>query len=232
MKTFLSTCLLLVILGPGLDTLEVSTSYASQEVPAVEAKQEVVMAADTAAAQKTLTCPVTTEYGTSKDNCLIEGGGCFSQRIETYLNGSIKTYTKRGCAEDCISANATFSSVEYKYLLHIYYCCQFSYCNLNFPKKPRRVFNGLECPNYCVAESAVSEGSDAIKCYNEETQCIDFVLVDDDSEVPDKVVKGCASPAFCELAKTTKLNKYFSGTITRARCGEALPSPNKLSIEV
>ncbi|XP_053257950.1 phospholipase A2 inhibitor and Ly6/PLAUR domain-containing protein-like [Podarcis raffonei] len=223
MTTFLSTCLLLVILCPGLDALEVSTGFASQEVPEVEGTQVVVMAADTATVT-TLEC-----VRNKSHNCLIEGGSCFSQRTKTYLNGSVETYRNKGCAEDCISANATFSSVERKYFQHIHYCCQKTLCNLRVLEMPPRNLNGLECPNLGVAESEASEGLNAIRCYDEETQCIEFVLVHDDSEVPDKVVKGCATPAFCELAKTSILNQYFSGMITRARCCGAIVSPKQLS---
>ncbi|XP_033015188.1 uncharacterized protein LOC117052402 [Lacerta agilis] len=227
MTIFLSTCLLLVLLCPGLDALEVSTGYASQEVPVVEGTPEVVVAADTATL-KILQCRETVQSRT----CRIKGGSCFYDLTETYLNGSIDTYKTRGCAEDCVSANATFSSVESKYIQHIHYCCKEFLCNFRLPAKPKRDFNGLECPNLCVAESAVSEDSGAIRCNDDETQCIEFVLVHDDRGVPDKVVRGCATPAFCELAKTSELNKYFSGTITRARCGETLPSQKQLSIEV
>ncbi|XP_033015189.1 phospholipase A2 inhibitor and Ly6/PLAUR domain-containing protein-like [Lacerta agilis] len=219
MTIFLSTCLLLVLLCPGLDALEVSTGYASQEVPVVEGTPEVVVAADTAKV-KTVTC---LENWNSR-TCVTKGGSCFYDLTDTYLNGSIQSYKTRGCAEDCVSANATFSSVQYKYIQHIHYCCKNLICNFRSPDKPKRNLNGLECPNLGVAESAVSEGSDAIKCYGDETQCIEFVLVHDDRGVPDKVVKGCATPAFCELAKTSELNKYFSGTITRAQCCETLPS--------
>ncbi|XP_053257952.1 phospholipase A2 inhibitor and Ly6/PLAUR domain-containing protein-like [Podarcis raffonei] len=222
MTTFLSTCLLLVILCPALDALEVSTGFASQEVPEVEGIQAVVMAADTATVK--LQC-VTNR----KITCHIKGGSCFSQLTETYLNGSKETYKNRGCAEDCIPANATFSSVERKYVQYIHYCCQIYYCNQGVLEMPPRRLNGLECPNLGVAESEVSKGSNAIKCYNEETRCIEFVLVHDNSEVPDKVVKGCASPGFCELAKTSKLNKYFSGMITQTRCYETIVSPKQLS---
>ncbi|XP_053257951.1 phospholipase A2 inhibitor and Ly6/PLAUR domain-containing protein-like [Podarcis raffonei] len=222
MTTFLSTCLLLVILCPALDALEVSTGFASQEVPEVEGIQAVVMAADTATVK--LQCVTT-----MMKPCIIEGGSCFTQLTENYLNGSRKADKNKGCAEDCIPANATFSSVERKYIQYIHYCCQTFLCNLGFPEMPPRNLNGLECPNLGVAESEASEGLNAIRCYDQETQCIEFVLVHDNSEVPDKVVKGCASPAFCELAKTSILNKYFSGKIIGARCGETLVSPNQLS---
>ncbi|XP_053255509.1 phospholipase A2 inhibitor and Ly6/PLAUR domain-containing protein-like [Podarcis raffonei] len=221
MTTFLSTCLLLVILCPGLDALEVSTGFASQEVPEVEGTQEVVMA------KGELQCAIT-----QLKSCNIkigEGGSCFYQRTETNLNGSNEIDTNKGCSKDCISAKYSFSSVERKFIQRIHDCCKILLCNMKVLGMPARMLNGLVCPNLGVAESEVSEGSNFIECHNEETRCIEFVLVHDNSEVPDKVVKGCATPNFCELAKTSALNKYFSGMITLARCGETVVSPKQLS---
>ncbi|XP_053253955.1 uncharacterized protein LOC128418372 isoform X1 [Podarcis raffonei] len=138
-------------------------------------------------------------------------------------NGSsVESNFKMGCATNCPSTNYTFSTLEDD-LQNRIYCCQTLFCN------ERRIdwggygFNGLRCPFYDASDPENCPKLRNLRCRGDETRCFEFVLVHNDSSVPDKVYNGCATPTFCELARTSPYYDYLSGTITEARCGDTLP---------
>ncbi|CAI7934789.1 Hypothetical predicted protein [Podarcis lilfordi] len=110
-------------------------------------------------------------------------------------------------------------------------CCQTLFCNKKSITHLHRQLNGLTCPILGPSGPVVSERPKPIRCYGDETRCLEFVLVRDDSEVPNEVVRACATPSFCEMAKMSMHIDAISGTITEARCCESVRSEEQLNIE-
>ncbi|XP_033015195.1 phospholipase A2 inhibitor and Ly6/PLAUR domain-containing protein-like [Lacerta agilis] len=160
-----------------------------------------------------------------------KGGSCFVQYNTTTLNGSFMFEDARGCTTDCTPENYSFTNENGRYWRSYRSCCSGLDCADLFTQKMKYQFNGKECPTCCRSLSKACNGSKTIKCLNDETQCIEFVVAHDDSAIPEDYFYGCAAPKFCELAKNSMHIDAVSGTITRARCSDTLPSPKQLNYE-
>nr|XP_028597974.1 phospholipase A2 inhibitor and Ly6/PLAUR domain-containing protein-like [Podarcis muralis] len=130
-----------------------------------------------------------------------------------------------------LSLNELQLSIFKGYLKSNIDCCQDDFCNARQIDWPGYLLNGLRCPSYHPSGPEDCLKLRNLRCRGDETRCFEFVLVHNDSSVPDKLYSGCATPTFCELARTSPYNDYLSGTITKARCGDTLPSGKKLNNE-
>ncbi|XP_033015191.1 uncharacterized protein LOC117052405 isoform X2 [Lacerta agilis] len=212
MKIFPSTCLLLAILSPGLALMCSRGQH------------------DYSPGKKILLL-----------TCSTQGGSCYTQYTASTLDvpvpsnslkdGSPKRLKKWGCAKNCTNENYSFTTVEGRYFQTNKKCCGSPMCNTKDTETPSRKFNGQECPIYCNPGSEDCEGPKTIRCSNAENRCIEFVVVHNKSAVPDKFVRVCGTPSFCQLAKTSMYSRIFSGTITQARCCDSMPSSQQLNFE-
>ncbi|CAI7934777.1 Hypothetical predicted protein [Podarcis lilfordi] len=163
--------------------------------------------------------------------CAIEDGLCFAHLTRNGLRGSKKDKFVVGCTPNCTEENYSFTTVD-GYLQTIRECCADFLCNDEIHDTDiERVRNRRKCEACRASGSEGCPDLETISCYGNETQCISFVLVHNNSLVPDVSYKGCATPSFCELARTSPYNGYFLGTITQARCCDTLPSPQPLNFE-
>ncbi|CAI7934788.1 Hypothetical predicted protein [Podarcis lilfordi] len=168
----------------------------------------------------------------SKGTCeTSEGGSCFFRVIGRRFNGSAKLETEMGCTTDCTSGNYIFTSGKDHFLRDIRFCCHAKDCYKKFFQLQQPKLNGQECPTCFPSFSKACKGSETIKCYDDQTQCIEFVLDHDNSTIPEKDFHGCASPTFCAMAKNSMHFYAFSGTITKARCSDTLPLLEQLNFE-
>ncbi|XP_033015194.1 phospholipase A2 inhibitor and Ly6/PLAUR domain-containing protein-like [Lacerta agilis] len=151
-------------------------------------------------------------------------GICFTIQIDNHLNSTPNRRTKWGCMTDCTSDKTTFTTVGNKYFRNIKTCCGKQLCNATPPPRRDPKLNGLECPFYCQDSKAPK----TVKCFDDETRCMDFILIRGDAKVPE-VFQGCATPSFCEQASASMIDKYLSGNITRPRCYESFPSSEQQS---
>ncbi|XP_053255498.1 phospholipase A2 inhibitor and Ly6/PLAUR domain-containing protein-like [Podarcis raffonei] len=144
---------------------------------------------------------------------------------------SLEFRTETGCTTDCTLENYSFTTSEGDFILNFRECCHPIHCLQQFGFRHGRRLNGQECPTCIPSLSEACKGSETIKCYNDETQCMEFVVAYDDSAIPNKHFHGCASPKFCGLAKNPMHFDALSGAITKARCSDTLPPLEQLNIE-
>nr|XP_028572179.1 phospholipase A2 inhibitor subunit gamma B-like [Podarcis muralis] len=201
MKIFLSTCLFLAILS---------------EVAAVVCIVRKSKEKGTGRGVKTC---VTTE-----------GGNCFYGFTVSNL-GAYYYDREQGCTTDCTVESYTFTREDGRYLRSFRSCCRSTSCGSLVGEKGKPKLNGRECPTCCPSLSKACKGSKTIKCNDDETQCIEFVVAHDNSSIPDEHFHGCASPKFCAMAKKSMHFDALSGTITRARCSDILPPLEELNFE-
>ncbi|XP_077788296.1 phospholipase A2 inhibitor gamma subunit B-like [Podarcis muralis] len=154
-----------------------------------------------------------------------EGGSCFNRVVGRTFNGSTKFEIEMGCTTDCTSRNYIFTSGKDYFLRQVRFCCRATDCYKKLYEMEQPELNGQECPTCFPSFSKACKGSKTIKCYDDQTQCIEFVVDHDDSAIPDKHFYGCASPTFCAMAKNSTHFDVFSGTITKARCCDTSASP-------
>ncbi|XP_053255497.1 phospholipase A2 inhibitor gamma subunit B-like [Podarcis raffonei] len=168
----------------------------------------------------------------SKTTCwTTKGGNCFSRFVVKNFTNSLDIKVELGCTTDCTTDNYSFTTREGDYVQNFRKCCHEIRCVQEFVQRPGRKLNGQECPTCIPSLSEACKGSETIKCYDDETQCMEFVVAYDDSAIPNKHFHGCASPKFCGLAKNSTHIDFLSGTIIRARCCAALPSSEQLNFE-
>ncbi|XP_053255458.1 uncharacterized protein LOC128419123 [Podarcis raffonei] len=154
-----------------------------------------------------------------------------SQAAGKHADGSTKLETEGGCTTDCTSGNYIFTSGKDNFLRDVRFCCHAIDCYKKFFQLQQPELNGQECPTCFPSFSKACKGSETIKCYDDQTQCIEFVVDHDDSAIPEEDFYGCASPNFCAMAKKSMHFYAFSGTITKARCSDTLPLLEQLNFE-